>query len=278
MSAINQIPSQIFPIWENCLDKEPLKPHEAKMTIDKIEYKMKQKVRKEVEVRSFVIKRTVTKDFLERQQKLKPFGIGATDDDIRQNVNLTSVQRENVWHPYYEVKLEEEDFKDKLQRQRLEKKAGADMMGGDIAELESKLKSLEEKERQEQQQILEAAQAASNADKKKVFNLKNIQDRKREEEKTEASTPQNDPLTVKLRGLVNDITEEDIWEQMRQFGEIVKVKIPMEEMKNGKKRSKGFAFVTFKREEEATRAIKEGEIRVEFANLQIERALKAPPK
>jgi len=26
-------------------------------------------------------------------------------------VNLTSVQRENVWHPYYEVKTEEEDFK-----------------------------------------------------------------------------------------------------------------------------------------------------------------------
>ena len=82
-------------------------------------------------------------------QKLRPFGIGTTDDDIRQNVNLTSVQRENVWHPYYEVKLEEEDFKDKLQRQRLEKKAGADMMGGDIAELESKLKTLEDKERQE---------------------------------------------------------------------------------------------------------------------------------
>ena len=52
----------------------------------------------------------------------------------------------------------------------------------------------------------------------------------------------------------------------------------MEELKNGKKRSKGFAFVTFKKEEEATRAIKEGEICVEFANLQIERALKAPPK
>lgn len=66
MSAINQIPSQIFPIWENCLDKEPLKPLESKMTIDKIEYKMKQKVRKEVEVRSFMIKRTVTKDYLER--------------------------------------------------------------------------------------------------------------------------------------------------------------------------------------------------------------------
>lgn len=120
------------------------------------------------------------------------------------------------------------------------------MMGGDIAELESKLKSLEEKERQEQQQLLEA-QSSSNSDKKKQFNYKGIQDRKREEEKSDLSIPQNDPFTVKLRGLVNDISEEDIWQQMKKFGEIVKVKIPMEEMKNGKKRSKGFAFVTFKR-------------------------------
>lgn len=71
-----------------------------------------------------------------------------TDDDIRQNVNLTSVQRENVWHPYYEVKLEEEDFKEKYQRQRAEKRE-TETMNKDIAEIESKLKSLEERERQE---------------------------------------------------------------------------------------------------------------------------------
>ena len=135
-------------------------------------------------MRSFVIKRRVTKEYLERQQKLKPFGIGTTDDDIRQNVNLTSVQRENVWHPYYEVKLEEEDFKEKLQRQRAEKRE-AEMMSKDIAEIESKLKSLEEKERAEQ---LAAAEAA-NPDKKKTFNLKSLQDRKREEEKIESAIP-----------------------------------------------------------------------------------------
>jgi hypothetical protein len=69
-----------------------------------------------------------------------------TEDDLRQNVNLTSVQRENVWHPYYEVKLEEEDFKDKYQRQRAEKRE-AEMMNKDIQEIENKLKSLEERER-----------------------------------------------------------------------------------------------------------------------------------
>ncbi len=77
---------------------------------------------------------------------MRPFGIGTSDDDLRQNVNLTSIQRENVWHPYYEVKLEEEDFKEKYQRQRAEKREG-EMMNKDIAEIENKLKSLEEKER-----------------------------------------------------------------------------------------------------------------------------------
>jgi len=42
---------------------------------------------------------------------------------------------------------------------------------------------------------------------------------------------------------------------MSRLGEIVKVKIPMEELRNGRKRSKGFAFVTFKKEESATKAI-----------------------
>lgn len=71
-----------------------------------------------------------------------------------------------MWHPFYEVKVEEEDFKDKLMKQRKEKRE-ADMMVGDIAEIEGKLKSLEEKERQEQQQALEAQ-------KKPTFNLKQL--------------------------------------------------------------------------------------------------------
>jgi len=105
-----------------------------------------------------------------------------------------------------------------------------------------------------------------------------LQDRKREEEKQEAAIPQDDPYTVKLRGLTNDITEDDIWHAMRRFGDIMKVKIPMEELRNGKKRSKGFAFVTFTKEDHATKAIEEGEVPIEFATLQIERALKAPPR
>lgn len=127
MASINQqLDGSIFPVWENNLDKEPAKPVETKKVLEKIEFKGKQKIKKEIEIKAFLIKRKVTKDYIDRQ-KIKPFGIGTNEDDIRQNINLTSVQRENVWHPYYEVKFEEEDFKEKYQRSQKEKKEKAMM-------------------------------------------------------------------------------------------------------------------------------------------------------
>lgn len=186
MSGIYQTienPNLVFPVWSNNLEHEPIKPSEVKKTVEKIEFKGRQKIKKVIEVRSFVIKRRVTKDFLERQQKLKPFGIGTTEDDLRQNVNMASYQRENVWHPYYEVKLEDEDFKEKLARQKREKRE-AEVNTTDIAEIENKLKSLEEKERLEQLQALASINAPS---QKKGFDLKKLQDKMREEEKTEST-------------------------------------------------------------------------------------------
>ena len=83
--------------------------------------------------------------------------------------------------------------------------------------------------------------------------------------------------TVKLKNLPNGISEDEIYEVMLRFGEIIKVKIPTEEMRNGKIRSRGFAFVTFELTSAATKALEEGEITVEFATLEIERALKRAP-
>ncbi|MCQ6513114.1 hypothetical protein NPN18_25435, partial [Vibrio parahaemolyticus] len=62
-----------------------------------------------------------------------------------------------------------------------------------------------------------------------------------------------------------------------KFGEIIKVKIPMEELRNGTystKRNKGFAFVTFKNPSAADRALEQREVTVEYATLEIERAMK----
>jgi len=162
MSLVNQVPGQLFPHWENNQEKEAQKLAETKKEIEKIEFKGKQKILKKLEVRSFLIKRRVTQGYEDRK-KIKPFGIGHNEDEVRQNINLTSIQRENVWHPYYEIKVEEEDFKEKIQAKQREKKEKA--ANQDIDELESKIKALEEKERQEAM-----AQSDGTADKKKTYN------------------------------------------------------------------------------------------------------------
>ena len=45
----------IFTKWENHLEQEPVKPQEHKKVIEKFEYKGPQKVRKEVEVKTFTV-------------------------------------------------------------------------------------------------------------------------------------------------------------------------------------------------------------------------------
>lgn len=79
---------------------------------------------------------------------------------------------------------------------------------------------------------------------------------------------------MKLRNLSNDITEDDLYNAMIRFGEIIKVKIPTEELRNGKRRMYGFAFVTYNKVECATRALEQREVNVEYATLEIEKALK----
>ena len=84
--------------------------------------------------------------------------------------------------------------------------------------------------------------------------------------------------TIKLRNLPNDITEDDIFNVVTKFGPVVKVKIPIEELPGGRrKRNRGFAFVTFETMESATRALEQGDVTVEFATLEVERAMKRAP-
>jgi hypothetical protein len=45
LQTLNQAnQSQVVPIWENNLDKEPVKPNETKKVLTKIEFKSKQKI------------------------------------------------------------------------------------------------------------------------------------------------------------------------------------------------------------------------------------------
>ena len=56
----------LVPEWKNCLEQEPTKIPETKKKVEKIEYKGYNKVKKEIEVKAFEVKRKVTKGYLER--------------------------------------------------------------------------------------------------------------------------------------------------------------------------------------------------------------------
>ena len=81
--------------------------------------------------------RKVTKDYFVRA-KAAPFGIGQGFDDLKTNAAISTVQRENVWHPYYEVNLEEMDFKEKMMQAAEEKKM-ANVGGAAMSELQKQL-------------------------------------------------------------------------------------------------------------------------------------------
>jgi len=74
---------------------------------------------------------------------MKPFGIGTSFDDLKTNSAITTVQRENVWHPYYEVIIDEMDFKEKMIAAAEEKKM-ANVGGTAITELQKQLQAHDE--------------------------------------------------------------------------------------------------------------------------------------
>ena len=67
----------------------------------------------------------------------------------------------------------------------------------------------------------------------------------------------------------NEIKEEDLTELLQRFGEITRVKIPMNE---DERTNKGIGFVTFKNSLAATAAIEEGYVKFEYYELPVERA------
>ena len=79
-------------------------------------------------------KQKVTKYYLVRA-KAAPFGIGQGFDDLKTNAAICTVHREHVWHPYYEVHLEEMDFKEKMLHAHEEKKL-ANVGGAAMTELQ----------------------------------------------------------------------------------------------------------------------------------------------
>jgi len=102
-----------FKTWTNNLENEPTKTKETAIVIQKVEYRNTDRIEKSINTINYVTTRKVTKDYYKRKEA-KPFGIGNGFDDLKTNAAISTVQRENVWAPYYEVNLVELDFKEKM--------------------------------------------------------------------------------------------------------------------------------------------------------------------
>jgi hypothetical protein len=107
-----------------------------------VEYRNTDRVEKSINCQAFITQKQVTKDFKARAERA-PFGIGQSFDDLKTNAAISTVQRENVWHPYYEVNLEDMDFKEKMMQAAEEKKL-ANIGGAAMSELQKQLQAHDE--------------------------------------------------------------------------------------------------------------------------------------
>lgn len=131
-----------FKRWENNLEKEPVKPEEEKHVIFKIEYKVTDRVEKQIETIAYKTKHLVHKDITKRDAA-KPFGIGTSFEDLKTNNVISTIQRENVWHPYYELNHDEMDFKEKMIAAAAEKQI-ANIGGDELSKLKTQLTNFDQ--------------------------------------------------------------------------------------------------------------------------------------
>ena len=132
--------------WTNNLNEAnkstepPVK--DTKIVIQKIEYKLDNRMQKEIECRALQSQVKVTKGYTQRKAKRPTdsvFGVENSAQEIRNNVGCTIVQRDNIWHPYYEVKLEEEDLGSKMRKNMEQRRNNAAVDGVAIEEIQAKL-------------------------------------------------------------------------------------------------------------------------------------------
>lgn len=99
--------------------------------------------------------------------------------------------------------------------------------------------------------------------------MKALMEKKKAEDELKAQEKVDDPYAVKLTNVPAACTEHDITSVMSKFGRIEQCYIPvMENLRSNK-----IAIVRYKFKEEASRAVEEGEVNIEFSVVSIERAI-----
>ena len=144
-----------FTTWVNRLevaDEDKPKVTELRQTVKKTEFKDTGPIVKHFDARILQSKWPVTKGYAKRALKdpiFDAFGIGTGDDAIRGNQNITMLHRDNVWHPYFDLKQGgEEDLGTKMRNKQAEKRDG-NVEGDEIAELKASVQNLEKNQRED---------------------------------------------------------------------------------------------------------------------------------
>ena len=157
------------------------------------------------------------------------------------------------------------DFKEKMMQAAEEKKM-ANVGGAAMSELQKQLQAHDEGVRLADQ---EKKRAELGLTPKKQFNLQDKLRALKKKDEEEDNKPVVDPYTVKIRKLNSEVTEEDLRALLSSFGEITRVKIPMDEERGT---NKGIGFVTFKSQQSTSDAVKEGYVKYDFYELPVEPA------
>lgn len=244
---------------------------EAKVKIAKIEYKLADRMEKIIECRVIQSTYPVTKGYSERRKRpveQQAFGVDNTPDEIRNNIGLTIVQRDNIWTPYYEVKLEDDDLANKFRKNVEAKKVSSAIEGQEIEDIQQKLIQMDQAERDEKEKLLAKDQPPKPV--KKTFDVKALMQKKAAEEEAAGNVKVEDPLAVKLTNVPGSVTEQDLRAALGKFGTIESCYIPQQDAQYS--RSMKIAIVRYKHKDEATRAIQEQEVNIAFSMVQIERA------
>ena len=81
-----------FKPWTNNLESEAKKPEEAKLIIQRVEYRNVDRVEKSINTQCYVNKSYVTKAYKDRVDgNFKPFGVGQGFEDCKANAACSTV-------------------------------------------------------------------------------------------------------------------------------------------------------------------------------------------
>ena len=247
-----------FTPWVNRLeltDAELPKVVDQKQVVTKTEFKDAGPITKYFDCRVMKSTMPVTKAYAQRKKKdpvFDAFGIGEGQEAIRGNAHITMLHRDNVWHPYYEIKTEEEDLGTKMRARQAERR-GQDNEGSEIQELKTAVQTLTNNQREANEA---RADEAKGVQKKRTFDAKALQQKMATAAEAEEKMVL-DPKAIKLNDIPKGITQEEIKEAfMAKFGGVDDVYMPMDSQSRIP-RHRGFAIVRFNDPEKVNKALQE---------------------